>query len=69
MDRLLSVMLMKVGVFDDIRDVNGMMCYEVSKIIIFDQFLFKKQYVKEDIYYIEFFDELDWLLNVGKKWN
>ena len=59
MDRSLSAMLMKAGVPDDIRDVNRMTCYEVSKTITLHQPSSKKQHVKEDTYHAEPFDELD----------
>ncbi|XP_020601745.1 uncharacterized protein LOC110040813 isoform X1 [Orbicella faveolata] len=69
MDRSLSAMLMKAGVPDDIRDVNGMTCYEVSKTITFHQPLSKKQHVKDDTCHAEPFDEFDRLSNDEKKQN
>ena len=69
MDRSLSAMLMKAGVPDDIRDLNGMTCYEVSKTITFHQPSSKKQHVKEDSYHTQPFDELDRLPNDEKKQN
>ena len=69
MDRSLSAILMKAGVPEDIKDINGMTCYEVSKTITFHQPLSKKQHVKEDIYHTELFDELDRLSNDEKKQN
>ena len=69
MDRSLSAMLMKAGVPDDIKDINGMTSYEVSKTITFHQPLSKKQHVKEDTYHTEPFDELNRLSNNEKKQN
>ena len=69
MDRSLSAMLMKAGVPDDIKDINGMTSYEVSKTTTFHLPLPKKQHVKEDTYYTEPFDELDLLSNDEKTQN
>ena len=69
MDRSLSAMLMKAGVPDDIKDINGMTSYEVSKTITFHQPLSKKQHVKEDTFYTGPFDELYQLSNDEKKQN
>ena len=69
MDRSLSAMLMKAGVPDDIRDVNGMTCYEVSKTITYHQPLSKKEHVKEDTCQAEPFAEIDRLSNDEKKQN
>lgn len=69
MDRSLSAVLMKAGVPDDIKDINGMTCYEVSKTIAFHQPLSKRQHVKEDTYNTEPFDELDRFSNDKKKQN
>jgi len=54
---------MKAGVPDDIKDINGMTSYEVSKTITFHQPLSKKQHVKEATFHTEPFDELDRLSN------
>ena len=69
MDKSLRAILMKAGLPDDIRDVNGMTCYEVSKTIPYHQPLSKKQHVKEDICPAEPFDEFDRLSNDEKKQN
>lgn len=69
MDRSLSALLMKAGVPDDIKDINGMTCYEVSKTIPFHQPLSKKQHVKEDTFRTEPFEELGRLSNDEKKQN
>lgn len=63
MDRSLSAMVMKAGVPDDIKDINGMTSYEVSKTIMLHQPLSKKQCVEEDTHHTEPFDELDLLSN------
>ena len=67
LDRSFSAMMMKAGVPDDVKDINGMTSYEVGKTIVSSKPLSTEQLGKLDTSNTEPFDELFLLSNDGNE--